>query len=407
MGQRRALSFTTRPLQIRSLWPSLWIQAAPWQVRRWTESFRFILARLCFCPHYLAMELKEGTFVVLHDLNSTYNYNGLLCTVKKITDDDRIAVRICETDKSIKVKRKNIFYPQLEDEGNEREVQNPSTLVPKARLPPILSSMQSLLAGTRKISPKDVRFNHGLGLVRANMNNILADETSNDFTRKCACFLMADACFLQTDYHGVVKAIDEYFPLNSSLNGAWGDIATMGPEVIVAVQNLATAKGIVGSSSDELAVLMHAVDRFSASPLPRYQLLPLHLNIALSLKAKHGPAKAIPWLQKAVDAVTTPSAHPRCTCYSSPAAAPQPDAPRAQLPARKRQTLAPPRPRRTPQIELAPTAPRPLRVQVRWRTACPKHRASCAHAPRRRRPPPLGNQIVAQDARCFGQAVRH
>ena len=248
-------------------------------------------------------ELQEGTYVVLHSLTSTMEYNGLLCTVKKTSTEDRLAVRVCETDKSIKVRRRNIFYCRADDDDDDNSMATSTTLVAKSRLPPIINSMKSLLAGTRKFPPKDVRFNQGLALIRANMNKIIADETSDDFSIKCARFLMADACFLQTDYHGVVNAIDEYFPINSSMVGAWGDVELMGAEVVVAVQNLATAKGMLGSSNDEQALLRHAVERFRASPLPRHQLLPFHLNIGLSIKAKQGAAQAIPWLEKAVDSV--------------------------------------------------------------------------------------------------------
>ena len=256
-------------------------------------------------------ELKEGMYVVLHSLTSTMDYNGLLCTVKKNTTEDRVAVHVCETDKSIKVRRRNLFYCRADDDDDESEDTNkPSlSLVAQSRLPPIMSSMKSLLAGTRKFSPKDPRFNQGLALIRANMEKIILDETSDDFTIKCAKFLMGDACFLQTDFHGVVRALDEFFPLNSAMIGAWGDVALMGSEVVVAVQNLATAKSMLGSSSDEVALLKHAVERFRASPLPRHQLLPFYLNIGLSTKSTQGASQAIPWLQKAVESVRTVMDH--------------------------------------------------------------------------------------------------
>jgi hypothetical protein len=248
-------------------------------------------------------ELREGTYVVLHSLTNTMEYNGLLCTIKKTTTEDRVAVRVCETDKSIKVRRRNIFYCRADDDEDEGMTATSTALVGKGRLPPIISSMKSLLAGTRRFSPKDVRFNQGIAVVKANMTKIIEDEMSDDFSIKCARFLMADACFLQTDYHGVVRAIDEFFPINASMNGAWGDVELMGAEVVVAVQNLATAKSMLGSNNDEQALLKHAVERFRASPLPRHQLLPFHLNIGLSVKARQGPSLAIPWLQKAVEAV--------------------------------------------------------------------------------------------------------
>ena len=93
-------------------------------------------------------ELQEGTYVVLHSLTSTMEYNGLLCTVKKTSTEDRLAVRVCETDKSIKVRRRNIFYCRADDDDDDNSMATSTTLVAKSRLPPIINSMKSLLAGT-------------------------------------------------------------------------------------------------------------------------------------------------------------------------------------------------------------------------------------------------------------------
>ena len=232
-------------------------------------------------------KIPNGTYVLLMGLTSKAN-NGLFGTVEGLSDG-RVSVKICETNKVLKVRPECVIFPDgiraLVNDVSDNESEPMITAIL-----PELKKAHSLLIDTHQASFYRPLRKSLLQKVRDELASVAksGQETSSSQLRKQINFMLADVCRFDNDCDGIINAVGKHFPIQSSeetsADEAWNDYPVLGMSVCLALQNLAAAIGMSGNLEGERELLIHAVDRFRRAPPPRLPLDALLVDIANAME---------------------------------------------------------------------------------------------------------------------------
>ena len=249
------------------------------------------------------VQLPPGTYVLTIGLSSESN-NGLLGVVQQISDG-RVLVKICETNKILKVKAESLIFPggigafARSGASESEEIEDMIRVTP-----PELEKAHSLLLKAHQ-AVGDARIQKQiLNEAKQELSEVLKKEGENTpgDLKKQINFMLADICRFENDFAGIVRAIGKHFPTEtaegSNPDEAWNDYPRLGASVLLALQNLAAAIGMGGDERGERALLIGAVQRFRDSPPPRPPLDSLLLNIANVTEHQIGAAEAVSWFRQ-------------------------------------------------------------------------------------------------------------
>lgn len=249
------------------------------------------------------MKLPPGTYVLLIGLSTEVN-NGLLGIVQGISDN-RISIKICDTNRILKVKPENVIFP---DNARDPRSFEASTEIISIEAPE-LKTAHSLLTKVHQAhgnqASRSAAVNELLSSFRKEVSSVVKNmgESPPKGLQKQINFISAHACRFENDLAGVRKMLEKHFPMHTeSADEAWNDYPELGMSVVLALQNLAAAIGMAGDEVGERKLLAHAVERFQSGPAPHPPLHTILMDIAVATEQQVGLEEAVPWYRQAADA---------------------------------------------------------------------------------------------------------